>query len=127
MSGDGKNTALRGLLDEAELSNIALGRAVVAAGAREGIHLATNTTSVRRMLDGCQPHWPTPRLVAVVLAGRLQREVTVTECGFIDCAPPDEDPYDGLRCSGTLESTGAIPGRGRRLLSQVSGRSMLQI
>ncbi|MGH3939145.1 MAG: hypothetical protein ACRDTG_11030, partial [Pseudonocardiaceae bacterium] len=66
-------------------------------------------------------------LVAVVLAGRLQREVTVTECGFIDCAPPDEDPYDGLRCSGTLESTGAIPGRGRRLLSQVSGRSMLQI
>ncbi|MGH3937234.1 MAG: hypothetical protein ACRDTG_01150, partial [Pseudonocardiaceae bacterium] len=77
MSGDGKNTALRGLLDEAEMSNIALGRAVVAAGARQGIHLATNTTSVRRMLDGCQPHWPTPRLVAVVLAGRLQREVTV--------------------------------------------------
>jgi hypothetical protein len=39
MSGHGKNTALRGLLDEAEMSNVALGRAVVAAGAREGKHL----------------------------------------------------------------------------------------
>ncbi|MGH3829927.1 MAG: hypothetical protein ACRDRS_05660 [Pseudonocardiaceae bacterium] len=43
----GRNTALRGLLDEAELSNAALGRAVVAAGAREGTHVGTNTTSVR--------------------------------------------------------------------------------
>jgi len=52
MSGHDVNTALRGLLDEAQMSNIALGRAVVAAGAREGTHLGTNTTSVRRMLDG---------------------------------------------------------------------------
>ncbi|MGQ0774519.1 MAG: hypothetical protein ACT4NY_08900 [Pseudonocardiales bacterium] len=117
MRGQDMNTALRGLLDEAELSNIALGRAVVAAGAREGIHLATTTTSVRRMLDGCQPRWPTPRLVAVVLAGRLQREVTVTECGFVDCSPPDEDPYDGLRCSGTLEGT-------LRTVVELSGRDM---
>ncbi|MGH3932934.1 MAG: hypothetical protein ACRDTF_23505, partial [Pseudonocardiaceae bacterium] len=80
-------------------------------------HLATNTTSVRRMLDGCQPRWPTPRLVAVVLAGRLQREVSVIECGFIDCSPPDEDPYDGLRCSGTLEGT-------VRTVVELSGRDM---
>ncbi|MGH3835199.1 MAG: hypothetical protein ACRDSF_05780, partial [Pseudonocardiaceae bacterium] len=93
MSGQGRNTALRGLLDEAEMSNLALGRAVVAAGAREGKHLGTNTTSVRRMLDGCQPRWPAPRLVASVLSQRLQREVSVTECGFADCAPPGEDPY----------------------------------
>ncbi|MGH3481545.1 MAG: hypothetical protein ACRDQD_32605, partial [Nocardioidaceae bacterium] len=87
------------------MSNTALAAAVVAAGAREGIHLGTSTTTVKRMLQGAQPHWPTPRLVASVLAGRLQREVTVTECGFADGAPPDEDPYDGLRCSGTLEGT----------------------
>ncbi|MGQ0777356.1 MAG: hypothetical protein ACT4NY_23570 [Pseudonocardiales bacterium] len=117
MSGRGKNTALRGLLDEAEMSNVALGRAVVAAAAREGIHLATNTTSVRRMLQGCQPHWPVPRLVASVLAGRLHREVTVTECGFIDCGPPDEDPYEGLRCSGTLDGT-------LRTVVDLSGRDM---
>jgi len=117
MNGHGKNTALRGLLDEAEMSNVALGRAVVAAGAREGKHLGTNTTSVKRMLDGCQPRWPAPRLVAGVLSQRLQREVSVTECGFADCAPPEEDPYDGLRCAGTLEGT-------VRTVVELSGRDM---
>lgn len=117
MDGAGMNTALRGLLDEAELSNTALGRAVVAAGAREGIHLGTNTTSVQRMLKGGQPYWPVPRLVAAVLSGRLQREVSVTECGFVDRTPPGEDPYDGLRCAGTLEGT-------VRTVVELSGRDM---
>ncbi len=117
MSWHGKNTALRRLLDEAEMSNIALGRAVVAAGAKEGKHLGTNTTSVKRMLDGCQPRWPAPRLVAAVLSQRLYREVSISECGFADCAPPGEDPYDGLRCSGTLEGT-------VRTVVELSGRDM---
>jgi hypothetical protein len=112
-----RNTALRGLLEEAEMGNAALGRAVVAAGAREGQHLGTNKTSVRRMLDGCQPRWPVPRLVAAVLSGRLQREVSVTECGFVDCAPAGEDPYDGLRCASTLEGT-------VRTVIELSGRDM---
>ncbi|MGH3721829.1 MAG: hypothetical protein ACRDRI_23885 [Pseudonocardiaceae bacterium] len=108
---------MRGLLEEAELSNAALGRAVVAAGARERTHVGTNTTSVRRMLDGCQPRWPAPRLIATVLSQRLLREVSVSECGFVDCAPPGEDPYDGLRCSGTLEGT-------VRTVVELSGRDM---
>jgi hypothetical protein len=41
MSSQGGNCALRVLLDEAGVSNAGLGRAVVAAGAREGIHLAS--------------------------------------------------------------------------------------
>jgi hypothetical protein len=118
MSNHGSgNTALRALLDEAEMSNIALGRAVVAAGAREGIHLGTNTTSVKRMLDGCQPRWPAPRLVAAVLSRRLRREVTVTECGFADRTPPEEDPDDGLTGAGTLEGT-------VRTVVELSGRDM---
>ncbi len=117
MSGYSKNTALRELLDEAAMSNVALGRAVVAAGAKEGIHLGTNTTSVRRIVDGCQPRWPVPRLVAGVLSQRLQREVSVPECGFADCAPLGEDSYDGLRCSGTLEGT-------VRTIVELSGRDM---
>ncbi len=60
MSSHGKNTALRVLLDEAEMSNSGLANAVVASGAREGIHLGTGTTSVKRMLDGSQPRWPRP-------------------------------------------------------------------
>ncbi|MGQ0777786.1 MAG: hypothetical protein ACT4NY_25820 [Pseudonocardiales bacterium] len=77
MGGQDRNAALRGLLDEAEMSNTTLAAAVVAAGAREGIYLGTSTTTVRRMLDGCQSQWPTPRLVASVLSQRLQREVSV--------------------------------------------------
>ncbi|MGH3941487.1 MAG: hypothetical protein ACRDTG_23230, partial [Pseudonocardiaceae bacterium] len=117
MSGQDKNTALRVLLDEAEMSNTGLGRAVVVAGAREGIHLGTDTTSVRRMLDGSQPYWPVPRLVAAVLSRRLRREVTISGCGFLDRTPPEEDRYDGLTCSGTLEGT-------IRTVLELSGRDM---
>ncbi|MGH3939371.1 MAG: hypothetical protein ACRDTG_12185 [Pseudonocardiaceae bacterium] len=111
------NTALRMLLDEAEMSNTGLASVVVAAGAKEGIHLGTDTTSVRRMLDGSQPHWPTPRLVAATLSRRLRREVTVTDCGFADRTPPDEDPHEGLTSSGTLEGT-------VRTVVELSGRDM---
>jgi hypothetical protein len=117
MDSQVKNTALRLLLDEAEMSNTGLASAVVAAGAREGLHLGTCTTSVRRMLEGCQPHWPTPRLVAAVLSRRLRREVTVTDCGFANRVPPEEDPHDGLTCSGTLEGT-------IRTIVELSGRDM---
>ncbi len=117
MSGSGKNTALQELLDEAEMSHGALGRAVVAAGARADSNVGTNATSVRRLLEGCQPRWPVPKLVAAVLSQRLQREVSVTECGFVDCSPPGEDPYAGLRCACPLEGT-------VRTIIELSGRDM---
>jgi len=121
MSRDGQaggtNVALRALLDEAEMSNAALARAIVTTGAEEGVHLGTNTTSVRRMLDGAQPRWPVPRLVAKVLTGQLQREINITECGFADHVPAVDDRHDGLRCSGTLEGT-------VRTVVELSGRDM---
>ncbi len=121
MSGEGgtaaSNTALRALLEEAEMSIAGLARAVVSAGAREGLYLATTTTSVRRMLEGAQPRWPVPRLVAAVLSRRLGQEVMITECGFVDREPTGEDPFDGLTCSGTLEGT-------VRTVVELSGRDM---
>jgi len=99
------NAALRALLDEAGMSNAALARAVVTAGAEEGVHIGTNATSVKRMLDGSQPRWPVPRLVAKVLSAHMHREISVTECGFVDKTPAADDRYDGLRCSGTLDGT----------------------
>ncbi|MGH4013282.1 MAG: hypothetical protein ACRDSL_04985 [Pseudonocardiaceae bacterium] len=117
MSGEGGHTALRMRMDEAGMSNAGLARAVVAAGAKEGIHLATSTTSVRRMLDGCQPRWPVPRLVAAVLSQRLQREVTVDDCGFADRTPAEDDRYNGLSCAGTLDD--AV-----RTVVELSGRDM---
>ncbi|MFN2495037.1 MAG: hypothetical protein ABR608_03880 [Pseudonocardiaceae bacterium] len=119
MDGEGGaegNVVLRALLEELEMSNVGLARAVVTAGAEEGIHIGTNTTSVRRMLDGCQPRWPVPRLVAEVLSRRLHQEVTVTECGFAD-SPAEEDRYDGLRSVGTLDGT-------VRTVVELSGRDM---
>ncbi|MGH4006564.1 MAG: hypothetical protein ACRDTH_00055 [Pseudonocardiaceae bacterium] len=117
MGREGGNGALRALVDEAGLSNAALARAVVAAGAEEGVHVGTNTTSVKRMLDGCQPRWPVLRLVAKVLSRQLGREVSVTECGFADRAPASDDLHDGLRCSGTLDGT-------IRTVVELSGRDM---
>ncbi|MGH3853765.1 MAG: hypothetical protein ACRDR6_09745 [Pseudonocardiaceae bacterium] len=63
MNGDdattaGGNTVLRALLEEAEMSNAGLARAVVNAAAREGKHVGTSATTVRRILDGAQPRCP---------------------------------------------------------------------
>ncbi|MGH3720531.1 MAG: hypothetical protein ACRDRI_17130 [Pseudonocardiaceae bacterium] len=113
----GGNRALRALLEEAEMSNAGLARAVVNAAAREGKHLGTSATTVRRMLDGAQPRWPVPRLIAAVLARRLHQEMTVTDCGFLDREPIGEDPYDGLTCWGTLEGT-------VRTVVELSGQDM---
>ncbi|MGH3721825.1 MAG: hypothetical protein ACRDRI_23865 [Pseudonocardiaceae bacterium] len=113
----GGNHALRVLVDEAGLSHTALARAVVVAGAEEGVHVGTNTTSVRRMLEGSQPRCPVPRLVAKVLSRALHHEVSVTDCGSADRAPAAEDPYDGLRCAGTLDGT-------LRTVVELSGRDM---
>jgi hypothetical protein len=105
MRRQGGNSALRVLLIEAGISNAALARAIVALGSAEGIHLGTTTTSVRRMLDGAQPRWPVPRLVAAVLSRRLGREISVVDCGFTDRVAAAEDRLDGLRCAGSLEGT----------------------
>ncbi|MGH3717837.1 MAG: hypothetical protein ACRDRI_03165 [Pseudonocardiaceae bacterium] len=53
----------------------------IAQAAEKGVHIGTNTTAVRRMLEGCQPRWPVPRLVTKVLSWQFRHEVSVTECG----------------------------------------------
>jgi tetratricopeptide (TPR) repeat protein len=112
----GGNPALQGLLDEAGLSNAALARAVVAAGAETGIHVGTNTTSAKRMLDGSQPRWPVPKLVARVLSRHLNREVGVTECGFVD-RDLSNDTFNGFGCATTIDGTIAT-------VAELSGRDI---
>jgi hypothetical protein len=99
------NVRLRELLVESGLSNSALARSVVASGAAEGVHLGTTATSVRRMIDGSQPHWPVPRLVVSVLSRKLGREVPLAECGFTSQTVPASEQVDGLQCAGTLIGT----------------------
>jgi len=69
------------------------------------------------MLDGSQPHWPVPRLVAKALSRRLHREVDVKACGFADRSLVSEDVHDGLSCAGTLDGT-------VRTVVELSGRDM---
>ncbi|MGH3861456.1 hypothetical protein [Actinokineospora sp.] len=110
------NPALRLLMADAGLSNKALANAVVAEGRQKGVHLGTTTTSVRRMLDGCQPRSPVPVLVAGVLSRRLGYRVSVADCGFADRMPTG-DTFDGLRTSVTLSGTIAT-------VAELSGRDL---
>lgn len=112
------NTRLRALLEEAGWSNGQLARAVIAAAARSSTKVGTTRTSVSRWLDGAQPHWPMPRLVAAALGHRLGRLVSVNECGFRDTGPGD-DPYTGLRVCPTLDGT-------VRTIIDLAGRDMLR-
>ncbi|GAA3998722.1 MFS transporter [Allokutzneria multivorans] len=111
----GGNTALRRLLSEAGLSSSALARAIVKAGAEQGIHLGTSTTSVTRMLDGCLPRSPVPRLVAQVLSRRLGYPVRLPDCGWEARADDDSDTFDGFRYSrsidGTIDTVAELSGR----------------
>lgn len=71
MSSDGKNAALRALLDEAGMTNAGLGSAVVAAV----LSPAAAPAGHRHRMRVHRPHFP------------------------------EEDRYDGLSCSGTLDGT----------------------
>jgi hypothetical protein len=99
------NVALRRLLGKAGLSSASLAKELVAAGAEEGVSLGTNTRSVRRMLEGCQPRSPVPKLVAKVLTRHLGHEIGVTDCGFADHSPVSENLLDGLNCTQSLDET----------------------
>lgn len=93
-----ENVGLRALLAEAGLSNCALARAVIETAAKEGVHLGTTTTSIKRMLEGAQPRWPVPRIVSKVLTARLGYQVSVDDCGFADRSPV-ADTFDGFACA----------------------------
>lgn len=107
---------MRALLAEAGLSNCALARAIVTMGAKEGVHLGTTTTSVKRMLEGAQPRWPVPRIVAKVLTTRLGYQVRAEDCGFADRSPVD-DTFDGFACATTIDGTITI-------VAELSGRDL---
>ncbi|MFJ8965512.1 hypothetical protein ACIRG5_39615 [Lentzea sp. NPDC102401] len=111
-----ENVALRALLAEAGLSNCALARAIVTTGAKEGVHLGTTTTSVKRMLEGAQPRWPVPRIVAKVLTTRLGYQIRTGDCGFADRSPVD-DTFDGFACASTIDGTITI-------VAELSGRDL---
>jgi len=76
------NARLRALLDEADLTQDILARAVNAAGAEIGLVLRYDRTSVAHWLAGSQPVKRAVPLVCEVLGRRTRRVVTAQDAGF---------------------------------------------
>lgn len=77
------NERLRSLVDECGISRKGLARRVVDLGAARGLQgLHYDHSSVARWMAGEQPRDPVPELIADVVAGLLQRRVSVTDLGM---------------------------------------------
>jgi hypothetical protein len=81
------NERLRALIGESGVSHKGLARRVVELGAARGVHgLAYDHSSVARWLAGEQPREPVPELIADVLAGLLERRVSMPDVGMAPSA-----------------------------------------
>ncbi|MDI2128725.1 transcriptional regulator [Yinghuangia seranimata] len=114
MAGNGD---LRALVEEAGLTRREIARWVNVVAERRGQHLGCTHTSVARWLDGAQPRWPIPDLLAEVLGRRLGYELTVSDLGLRDRRPPAADPFDGLSVARTVSDI-------RRAVVELTGRDM---
>ncbi|MGI5293067.1 hypothetical protein ACQEVF_58505 [Nonomuraea polychroma] len=89
------NQALADLMDEARLSQRALGKLVRELAAKRGMSLACSHMDVSRWLSGTRPRPPKPELIAAALGAELGRAVTLADIGM---AATSETPIDlGLR------------------------------
>jgi hypothetical protein len=93
------NDRLRGLVEECGVSHKGLARRVVDLGAARGVRgLAYDHSSVTRWLAGEQPREPVPELIADVLAGLVQRQLSIADVGM---TPSAMAAGTGLRLAGT--------------------------
>lgn len=111
------NGDLRALVEEAGLTRREIARWVNVVAERRGQHLGCTHTSVARWLDGAQPRWPIPDLLAEVLGRRLGYELTVSDLGLRDRRPPAADPFDGLSVARTVSDI-------RHAVVELTGRDM---
>ncbi len=111
------NSRLRELLDEADCDYGQLARWVNAVGEERGLHLTYGKSSVSRWLDGAEPHWPSPSLIAEVLGRKVGYDVAVSDLGWKDRAVPAGRPGDGI----SLETT---PRGSLRTLADLAGKDL---
>jgi hypothetical protein len=77
------NERLRALVEECGVSHKGLARRVVDLGTARGVRgLAYDHSSVARWLAGEQPREPVPQLITDVLAGLLQRTLSIADVGM---------------------------------------------
>jgi hypothetical protein len=93
------NERLRALVEESGVSHKGLARRVVDLGTARGVRgLAYDHSSVARWLAGEQPREPVPELITDVLAGLLQRRLSIADTGMAPSGVPAET---GLALAGT--------------------------
>jgi hypothetical protein len=93
------NERLRALVAESRVSHKGLARRVVNLGAARGVRgLAYDHSSVARWLAGEQPREPVPELITDVLAGLVQRQLSIADVGM---APGAVAAGVGLTLAGT--------------------------
>ncbi|MFG3403497.1 hypothetical protein [Streptomyces sp. NPDC048142] len=90
------NIKLRALLDETHWTSQRLANAVNEAGARRGITLRYDRTSVAHWLTGTMPRPPAAELIAAVLSQCLGRTLEVADAGFHPTAPPPHSDMTDL-------------------------------
>jgi hypothetical protein len=76
------NRHLETLMTQAAVTNKGLAARVRTEAARSGLNISPDHTSVKRWLDGGQPHEDTIRCIAAALGTKLGRVVTFDEIGF---------------------------------------------
>lgn len=87
----GPNEKLGALLALAQISNAGLARRVNDLGARRGLTLRYDKTSVARWVTkGMVPQGVAPHLIAAAIGGKLGRPVSLHEIGLADADPAPE-------------------------------------
>src|SRR3954470_4961421 len=99
------NTLLDAILDEAGISHAGLAAHVNQAGRARGLALRYEHTAVARWLKGQRPRGQVPDLICEVLAGRLQRPVTLDDIGL--GVPGNPSPRTAPHCP--VSSNGPPP------------------
>ncbi|OON82215.1 transcriptional regulator [Streptomyces tsukubensis] len=100
------NTLLDALLDEAGISHAGLAARVNQVGGARGVPLRYEHTAVARWLKGQRPRGQVPDLICEVLAGRLQRPVTLDDIGLGVPGRPSQPR--GSTLSGFVERATAL-------------------
>ncbi|WP_327357371.1 transcriptional regulator [Streptomyces sp. NBC_01304] len=103
------NTLLDAILDEAGISHAGLAAHVNQAGKARALELRYEHTAVARWLKGQRPRGQVPDLICEVLAGRLQRSVTLDDIGLgVPGQPAGQPGGGGSTLSGFVERATAL-------------------
>ncbi|MCX2182448.1 transcriptional regulator [Streptomyces sp. SKN60] len=100
------NTLLDAMLAEAGISHAGFAARVNQAGRARGLALRYEHTAVARWLKGQRPRGQVPDLICEVLAGRLQRAVTLDDIGL--GVPGAVLPAPGSPLAGFVERATAL-------------------